>query len=504
MRRLALLAILALLGSGAIACTDRLPGVATATPAGSPAASPANTSGRPNIIFVLTDDETASDFAFMPNVQNLLVGQGMSLPNFFVTVSLCCPSRSTILRGQYVHNHGVLTNSDPNGGYKQFMARGDESSTVATWLHDAGYRTALLGKYLNGYPDGQDRTHVPPGWDEWDSPIGIGGYSEYNYQLNENGKLVSYGFTPNDYLVDVMAKKATGFIEGSATSGSPFFLYLAPFAPHQPATPAPRHLQLFKDATAPRTPAYNEADVSDKPAYVRNRNAVTTGAGEQIDALYRKRLQSLQSVDEMVAGLVKTLTDTGQLDNTYIFLTSDNGFMQGQHRILMGKQVPYEESIRVSMVARGPGIPAGQARDYLAGNVDLAPTFAAIAGAKVPDFVDGRSLLPLLGASPPSADRWRTAYLIEHWLPQSDQEGDLIQLPEFHGVRTSEAAYVEYVTGERELYDLRSDPNELQNLAARADPAVLKAFADLVASLKTCSRDSCRSAEEATPPRLNR
>ena len=461
----------------------------------------AATAGRPpNIIFVLTDDQTAAEFSFMPQTQRLIVEQGVTLPNFFVTVSLCCPARSTILRGQYAHNHGVLTNSEPNGGYSQFMANDLEASNVATWLQAQGYRTGLFGKYLNGYPSRGNGNHVPPGWDTWYAASGNSGYAEFNYTLNENGTLVRYGATPEDYLVDVLASRSTEFVRQASAAGTPFFAYIAPQVPHLPSTPAPRHQGLFPDMQAPRGPAFDEADVSDKPAYIRNRPPLGAAAQRAIDANYRQRLQSLQSVDDLVASLVQTLEATGQIDNTYIFVTSDNGFMQGQHRLRMGKQVPYEESIRVSLMVRGPGVPAGVIRDHLTGNTDFAPTFAAIAGAPLPSFVDGRSLVPLLGAAPPTPSSWRQSFLIEHWLPAEDIEGDRIVLPEYHGVRTAGSVYVEYATGERELYDLVADPYQLQNLGTTTDTGLLAQYATLVADLQRCAAAACQLAEDRPAP----
>jgi arylsulfatase A-like enzyme len=435
----------------------------------------------------------------MPNVQSLLVKRGITLKNFFISLSLCCPSRATILRGQYAHNHGVHTNAPPTGGFPVFRVRGNEDSTVATWLQAAGYRTALFGKYLNGYPPilpiDTGPTYVPPGWNEWFSSFGIAAYQEFGYDANENGTVESYGNDPQDYGVDVIARKATDFILHGAPAADPFFMYVAPYAPHGPSTPAPRHAALFPSATAPRSDSFNEADVSDKPAAIRDLPLLRQAGQTAIDAEQRQRLRSLQSVDEMVGQLVSALQQTGQLDNTYIFFTSDNGYLQGQHR-MSGKEVAYEESIRVSLIVRGPGVPAGETRDELSGNTDLAPTFADIAGAGAPDFVDGRSLLPLLMSRPPEA--WRRAFLVEHW-PGGGEQGAFATLPQYFGARTQDMIYIEYATGERELYDLRSDPEELTNIAASADPKLITRLSALLDKLKKCAGETCRSAEDASP-----
>lgn len=471
---------------------------------------------KPNIIFILTDDLDADLIEFMPNVKSLLVAQGVTFANFFDNVTLCCPSRASILRGQYAHNTQVLTNQLPTGGFQKFYVLGHENSTVATWLQLVGYRTCYLGKYLNGYPEGTSSTHVPSGWNEWYSPVAGNPYSNFNYVMNENGKLVRYGSRAEDYLTDVVARKSVDFIKRAAAQGQPFFMHIALYVPHSPATPAPRHAQLFTDANLPRPPSFNEADVSDKPSFIRNRPLLNDRQIAQMQDFYRKRLQSLQAVDEMLASLIETLKATGQLDNTYIFFTSDNGFHMGEHRLNSGKQTAYEEDIRVLLLVRGPGVPAGQILEHLTGNIDLAPTFAELGGASLPDFVDGRSLVPLLRSSPPAADTWRQGFLIEHWTNQSQAVGtsapegiwepidpmeleqtQQLVIPQFAAIRTKDYLYVEYVTGERELYDLKNDPYQLESLHGTADPALIESLAEQLAKLKTCAGASAGSDDVA-------
>jgi arylsulfatase A-like enzyme len=310
----------------------------------------------------------------MPKLKSLITDQGETFTNYFVSESLCCPSRATTLRGQYPHNTEIVGNVMPTGGFRKFFQLGEEKSTVAVWLQDTGYRTMLVGKYLNGYSLKTDPLYIPPGWSEWYSPMKGDPYSEYNYTLNENGQQVAYGHQPKDYGTDVYVGKTVDFIQRSAQDGKLFFIYLAPYAPHADYTPAPRHANLFADLKAPRTPNYNEADVSDKPAYIRNRPLLTQTQQDLIDKDYRKRVQSLQAIDEGIEAIVNTLKANGQLDNTYIFFTSDNGYHLGNHRQLVGKVSPYEEEMRVTMIVRGPGVPAGVTLEHLTGNVDLAPT----------------------------------------------------------------------------------------------------------------------------------
>jgi arylsulfatase A-like enzyme/dienelactone hydrolase len=486
---------------------------------------------RPNVLFILTDDLDVAETAYMPRLKSLLADQGTWFNNFFVNVSLCCPSRATTLRGQYCQNTQIFGNSPPDGGFETFHANGDESSTIAVWLQAAGYRTMLAGKYLNGYPNGVAPTFVPPGWSEWYSPAKGNAYGEFNYTLNENGKLVAYGNKPEDYGTDVYARKTADFMQRAAQDGQPFFAYVAVYAPHSPATPAPRHANLFPDAKAPRTPNFNEADVSDKPEYIRSRPLLNDRQITQIDEMYRQRLQSLQAVDDMIGTLADTLRATGQLDNTYIFFSSDNGFHLGNHRLDMGKVAPYEEDIHVPLVVRGPGVPKGVKLDHLAGNVDYASTWAELAGIPTPDFVDGRSLLPLLRPNPPAPDSWRKCYLLQHGSPTKrsasaddaaydypPEMAGLLEPPDelpvvevasltalparapgitpYQGLRTQQYTYVEYKTGERELYDVRADPYQLQNVAAQADPTLLQQLSTRLHELSACSGTSCRLIED--------
>lgn len=506
-------AFLRLAGGGA-ALAATVAGVSTGTRDMDAAAQAAPAPGnRPNIVLINTDDLDAASMSAMPKVRTLLTERGTSFSNYLLNVSLCCPSRSSFLRGQYAHNTQVLTNAaGASGGYETAHALGIEQSTVATWLQGAGYRTALMGKYLNGYR--QHDTVVPPGWDEWYGSDD--GYGEFNYRLNENGTVVQHGNTPEEYLTDVLAGKAADFVARTAAGGAtPLFLYLAPFAPHQPATPAPRYANAFPDAKAPRPPSYNEADVSDKPQWVQRLPLLSPQRQTEIDALYRKRLQSLQAVDDLVERVVNALQTAGRLDNTYIVFSSDNGFHLGEHRAPSGKTQPYEADIRVPLIVRGPGVAAGKTVDALAGNVDLAPTFAEWGGAATPDFVDGRSLAPWLrGESPPA---WRTAYLIAHYnATQKNTRGrkpgkrtkptaatQTVQSngePGFHGLRTGGYTYVEYDSNERELYDLTRDPDQLDNRAKAADPALLAQLAAQLAAIRGSGGAALRTAEQQPAP----
>jgi len=453
---------------------------------------------RPNLILIVADDldQNLGTLDHMPNLHRILVQQGLTFSDFFVTNSLCCPSRATILRGQYTHSHEVVSNQAPSGGFEKFLHMGHEASTLATWLQGAGYRTALLGKYFNEYPSGGSRTHRPPGWSEFASPVDGEPYTGFHYRMNENGRVVSYGGRDRDYLTDVLARKAEDFLRRSG--GAPFFLYVTPYAPHHPATPAPRHERLFPSAQLPRTPSFNEADVSDKPA---PRTPLAGSEIEDVDALYRSRLRSMQAVDEMLAGIERALANSGRLGDTYIFFTSDNGFHMGQHRLRPQKATAYEEDIRVPLIVRGPGVARETLSGYLSGNVDLAPTLAELAEVETPHFVDGRSLAPLIRGIRPPPETWRQALLLE----QYSDEGLVAPSPRsaqpvFVGLRTLRYKYIEYWTGVREMYDLASDPYELSNVGGSAPQDLIARLSSMLRSLTGCVGAACRAAEAFPAP----
>jgi N-acetylglucosamine-6-sulfatase len=455
---------------------------------------------RPSFILILTDDQNVASLEHMPNVQKLLVEKGVSFSNMFVTTPLCCPSRASILRGQYAHNHLVKINREPNGGFQRFYEQGLESSTIATWLEQGGYKTMFLGKYLNNYPsDEVTKTYVPEGWDEWHA---VTRNHYFNYTINHNGKLRRYGSEEADYETDVLTQQAKALLEKS--SNKSFFMYLAPFAPHNnaaepflnPPTPAPRHKETFQQLAVSRAPSFNEPDVTDKPTLIRDKPLLAEEEIVQFDDLYRKRLQSLLAVDDMVAELVKTLEKTGQLDNTYIVFTSDNGWLEGQHRVFGGKIIPYEESIRVPLVIRGPGLKPGQRRDELVLNIDLAPTFAELAKVTPPDFVDGRSLVPLFSEAPPPT--WRQAFVVEGWR-EDEEVSELV--PWYISLRTATQKYTQWLSPEAELefYDLTADPLELTSLHTSLPPETQEKFSVWLEALSTCQADECRRLEDSPP-----
>lgn len=444
---------------------------------------------KPNIVFILADDMRLDEFEYMPQTQRLFAEQGLTFENAFVTTPLCCPSRATILRGQYAHNHQVLMNANLDGGFEKFRSLGREDSTVATWLKSGGYKTVLLGKYLNHYPQNNDETYVPPGWDEWYSKFDEG-ENYYNYRLNENGQVVSYGDAEEDYYTDVLGAQAQDYVQRAADSPDPFYMYLAPSTPHGPFKPAPRHKGAFAEVAELQSPAFDEADVSDKPSWVQDLPQMTSDDLNKVNRRHQYRLEMLLSLDEMIAGLIDELRTTDKLENTYIFFTSDNGYSLGEHR-LDGKRTVYEENVRVPLALRGPGVPEGQSIEQMVLNTDFAPTIAELTSVSAPAFVDGRSLMPLLSGTQP-AD-WRSAFLIEHW---AGGDGGYLMAPTYAAIRTETDKYVVYDAGEQELYDLSSDPNELESLAASADPTLVESLRTRLEALQDCAEQTCREAED--------
>ena len=476
-KRRALFFFRVLVGGLAVALLLITSCAASGTPQEEEAEAPTD---RPNIVFILTDDLDFASASKTPQIRSRLIEEGTSFEEAFVSLALCCPSRATILTGLYAHNHHVTHNEAPAGGFQKFHSEGLEENTIAVRLQEGGYQTAYFGKYLNDYPGDEESTYIPPGWDEWYGKHRKREHKPYNYSINENGQIVSYDNNTEDYYTDVLSTQVTHFVGRTAEDSRPFFMYVAPTAPHGPATPAERHKGAFAGEQAPRHPSFDEEDVSDKPTYVSSLERISEEEASAIDDYYRERLESMLAVDEMVASLIRELEAAGKLDNTYIFFTSDNGWEQGEHRLQKGKVRPYEESVRVPLFVRGPGVAPGSTIEKLALNTDFAPTIAELAGIEFP--ADGRSLAPLLrGEDLP----WRSVVLLEKF------EGG-----EYKGVRTETYKYVEYDNGKKELYDLKSDPYELESLHERADPSLLEDLKTKLDALKNCSNKGCQEAED--------
>ena len=400
---------------------------------------------KPSVVLIVTDDQRWDTLWAMPAVRRHLAGRGVTFTNAFVSNSLCCPSRATLLTGNYSHTTRVWHNVPPIGGFQRFRDR----STLATWLDRAGYHTGLFGKYLNGYPG----RYIPPGWDKWvafarsDDRLDL----YHNYVLNIDGRFERFGSRPAAYSTNVLGAEAVRYILG--TEG-PLFVYFAPYAPHRPMIPAAEDRHRFSELPPHRPPSYDERDVSDKPKWIRRVPRLSETEKIHLDRARRRAGASLLSVDRAVEAILQALEATGRLENSLIIFTSDNGTLWGEHRYVQ-KANPYEESTRVPFILRyDPVVDRPRTEERLVGNIDVAPTIAEVTGARKPK-VDGRSLVPLLRDP---ATEWRRDFLLEH-----------AHLPGFPpsscGLRSERYSYVRYNTGEEELYDLRRDPYQLTNLA---------------------------------------
>ena len=440
----------------------------------------------------MTDDQENS-LVGMRSVAKRLGAAGTTFANSYVSLPLCCPSRATFLTGQYAHNHGVLFNFGPGTqtGY-QFL---DHASTLPVWLRRAKYKTALVGKYLNGYgiDDGiaertADAREIPPGWTEWYALTGGSRPVPLPLQAERERQDVRfYGDGPVNYSHRRPRREGDRLHQAARSAvPKPFFLWFTPTAPHGEAgrfpgatrdpTPALRHFGRFEGAQAPRTPNFDEADVSDKPSFVQDQDRLTAEQLADIEVRYRGRRESLLAVDDAVGRIVARLRKTGDLKRTYIVFTSDNGLQLGAHRLLF-KEYLYEESLRVPLIVRGPGFPAGAVRSQLVTNADLAPTVLKLTKVRARHPIDGKSLLPL--AAKPSAGAGREL-LFENYFPPAA------------GIRRGSWVYLEHGSGETELYDLAADPFQLQSLHASPAHAALRAELDArLEQLRSCAGRTC-------------
>jgi len=489
--RVAVTATLALLLAGVIFLALRVGGTGTTEALAAPKPKP-----RPNVVVIMTDDQNLESVRVMPNVQRLLAAQGTTFANNFASFSLCCPSRATFLTGQYAHNHGVMGNSPPEGGY----AKLDHRNTVAVWLQRAGYYTAHIGKFLNGYGSRNSTpTEVPPGWTNWQGSVDPTTYRFYDYTLNENGKLVTYGSDPASYQADVYTRKAVEVIRQQVRKAKPVFLSLAYLAPHSggPRTPqdppnqatpepAPRHQNRFSSEQLPADPSFNEQDVSDKPLVIRQRRMIGAAQAAGIRENYQQRLESLLAIDEGVGAIVNALRAARELENTLIIFTTDNGFFHGEHRVPSGKVLVYEPSIRIPLIVRGPGFARGKRVTDLTANIDWAPTIVAASRIKAGRVLDGISLQRFGKKATTNVKR---DILLEAGAGPANGPN------RYTAIRTHRYVYAEYANGDRELYDLQTDPYQLQS---RHNDAALSTIRDdlarRLAQLRTCAGSRCRAS----------
>jgi N-acetylglucosamine-6-sulfatase len=456
-------------------CNATARALAMAVRCGRPSVSTVSTVRRPNIVFVLADDLSQNLVPYMPHVLGL-ERTGTTFANYTVTDSLCCPSRASILTGRFPHDTDIYTNTAPDGGFAKFFQLHEQNAAFNVALAKAGYRTAMMGKYLNGYRPGRDygsgKNYIPPGWTEWD--VAGEAYHEFNYHLNEDGQIRYYGDEPGDYLTTVLTQRADAFIATCALQRAPFFLEVATFAPHAPyvAEPADQGtlggLQLSRAAPFDRLPKHG-------PAWLRRRPPLSQAKIAHFDQVYERRAESVLSIDRMIGSIEATLARTGEASSTDIFFSSDNGYHIGEYRLAPGKRTAYDTDVVVPLVGAGPGIRRGHVAHQVAQNIDLAPTFESLAGVTPPPTVDGRSLKPLLRHK--RARVWRRFALIEHQHtalvpgdPDSLDGRNTSNPPTYEALRTRRFTYVEYANGAREYYDRLTDPQELDNRAASLPP----------------------------------
>jgi arylsulfatase A-like enzyme len=372
-----------------------------------------NKARRPNILFILTDDQDVElgSLKFMPKLAEHMSSEGATFSHGFSSTPMCCPSRSSLLTGLYVHNHAVYTNNDNCSS--TYWVKEHEPRTFATYLQDSGYSTAYFGKYLNKYTG----SHVPAGWGEWQGLVRNSRF--YNYTLNVNGVLHHHGFNyQKDYLPDIITNRSMNFLRWSLNTSpeTPVMATLSYPGPHGPEDSAPQYADLFHNVTTHHTPAYDLAPNPDKQWILRETGKMAPIQRRFTDVLMTKRLQTLQSIDEGVEKVVKLLKELGQLDNTYIFYTSDHGYHLGQYGLVKGKAFPFDVDTKVPMIVRGPGVPRNTRFNQPLVNIDLAPTFLDAAGLNPPPHMDGRSILDIFRSKdekPISAKPWRDAFLIE-------------------------------------------------------------------------------------------
>jgi arylsulfatase A-like enzyme len=480
-------------------------------------AEPQPAARGPNVVVIMTDDQRYDDMDPMRRTRALIGNAGVSFTRSFVSYPVCCPSRATFFTGQYAHNNGVrCLYRICGGGYTALR----QKEYLPVWLERAGYVTAHIGKFLNGY--GKDSApDIPRGWTEWYGLIDHSTYRMWGYDIFENGERHTYGHVlrerPRYYQTDVLTQKAVNFIRRRGGEGPPFFLSVAYLAPHHESghtqdltgklvRAAPRDRGRFAHLPLPRPPNYNEADMSDKPWFFPRWNRPLTASREAaIVKRFHERRESPLAVDDGVARIMAELRRMGELDNTYVIFTSDHGYMQGEHRIPEGKMLPYEPSTQVPLLIRGPGIPHGRSTKALVGNLDLAPTILEATPARSPIKLDGRSVLPfarnvrlrslrpLLHETVGQGARGRVN------TREGGARGTQTRVPAWSAVRTTRWLYVEYKGGQRELYDLRHDPWERNSVVG--DPQLrvrIRTLRRILQDLRRCRGRSCGKIASAS------
>ncbi|MBN8866155.1 MAG: sulfatase [Solirubrobacterales bacterium] len=504
---------------------------------------------RPNVVVIQTDDQDLLSLRSkfrdpydrirrtMPKTLDLIAAQGIEFTNYYVSHPVCAPSRATLLSGQYAHTSGFKKNSGPTGGWEGWRSLPIYNENLAVALSRAGYWTAHVGKFTNNYhgatADTVDTT-VPPGWNHWFSPaygeklyyygtrlnvdgVAEGPFGDNRYDVGGIGKDPPECRAANlvdpvpgvecDHSTDMFSRDAVAQIERS--TDQPFYLqvdYNTPHGDHRsPAGPEPlaRHYDTALRATMPRMTGYNEADVSDKPSFIREVPRLTSQQATQIETRWRKETESLRGVDDGVGAIIEALRRTGKLKNTYVMFVSDNGYFHGQHRLDSAKFLPHEPAAHVPLLIRGPGIAKGSRSGEIVANVDIAPTVLSLTGAKLSRGFDGRTMRPFWTNT---KKRTRRPIVLESYVGPDEPAGEAsTSAPapprNFSGIRAGRYKYVEYVNGERELYDLKTDRAELHNrIMSPAWRPVATRLAYLLNRWKNCRGAACRATVNPLPP----
>ncbi|RMZ87574.1 hypothetical protein DV736_g5199, partial [Chaetothyriales sp. CBS 134916] len=494
--------------------------------------------GKPNIVFILTDDQDLHlhSLDFMPNVQKQLVEKGTLYERHYATIALCCPSRVSLWTGRAAHNTNVTDVNPPYGGYPKFVSQGFNEAWLPLWLQDAGYNTYYTGKLFNAHTVTNYDSPFPSGFNGSDFLLDPYTYQYLNATFQRNQEEpVSY---ESEYSTDVLTSKAYGFLDEAIAADRPFFVAIAPNAPHSnveftedwvnadgeyvagavrttPPVPAARHAHLFPYAIVPRTPNFNP-DFPTGVSWISGLPKQSEANVKANDHFYRNRLRALQAVDELVTGVIDRLSAAGVLDNTYIFYSSDNGYHIGQHRMQPGKECGFEEDINVPLIVRGPGVAEGVISKTVTTHTDLAPTFLTLAGGVIRDDFDGSAIDVHAHAKKAKQEKAKSEHVnVEYWgfaLAEGEYDARMFWNNTYKALRLVgddyDLYYSVWCSGEHQLYDLTKDPYELHNLypsQAAADqehhhqPMFFFHFASspsprldsLLLVLKSCKSSSC-------------
>ncbi|KAL2292397.1 hypothetical protein FJTKL_09373 [Diaporthe vaccinii] len=516
---------------------------------GGDSTGPSPTKKPKNVVFILTDDQDVAmdSVSYMPLVQKHLAEKGTTYANHFTTTAICCPSRVSLWTGKQPHNTNVTDVHPPYGGYPKFVSQGLNDNYLPVWLQEAGYNTYYTGKLFNAHTIFNYDSPYPAAWTSTDFLLDPGTYSYLHpiYQANHDAPVVHH----DEHTSDLITSKAQALLDEAITSDKPFFLGVAPIAPHSDISPhhdssslplmtepipAERHAGLFKDVKIPRTDNFNP-DSPSGASWVRKLAQHNASAVEYLDHYYRQRLRALQAVDELVEKLILQLEEAGVLDDTYVIFSSDNGFHLGQHRLPPGKTCGYEEDIRVPLIIRGPGVPQGHVEDAVTTHIDLAPTILAITGSETRADFDGIPIpLGVEGALETehveevvSVQLKRHEHVaVEYWgfaLAEGegggfDGQGQLVVWNNtYKAVRILGQGYNLYYSvwcnNEHELYNLETDLGQLHNLypskSSEEDIKLLGTHVSLVVSrldalmmvLKSCKGDICIEPWKVLHPR---